>query len=110
MAQDDLARSIATQALRATQGVGIPWTQPLVDNQPMGSFWVRVSVPIYNGPSATAIGHELGREPSGYIVVNNSTGAVIFATAADQAGWGPSVIRLRVSVPWGETVASLLIA
>lgn len=101
----DHALAVANQALRATQGVGIPLTTPLVDNTPVGSFWARVgvSVPV----SGISIPITLTRPPSAFIVVDNNTNAIIYRTATDKLLANPNKIVLRSSV--SATVVSLLI-
>lgn len=94
----------AQTALLLTQNQGIPLNQPLVDNQRLGSFWVRANVSI---PQAgISLPHELGRLPSGFIVMNSTAGAVIYQTGTDQSSSTPTVIVLRAT---SDTVGIILI-
>jgi len=99
------ALNVATQALQATQGTGIPLTLPLVDKTPLGSFWVRVGVSI--PVAGISIPIQLPRVPSAWIVVDNNTNAILYRTAADKALANPNSITLRSSV--SATVVSLLV-
>lgn len=102
---EDPARSIAQQAFFATQSQGIPLNAPLVDNERLGSFWVRVGVSIPT--TGISVPHSLGRTPSGFIVVDNQTGSVIYRTIADRALATPASITLRAGI--SLAVATILI-
>ncbi len=95
----------ATQALRASQAVGIPLSDPLVDNTPLGSFWVRVGVTV--NTTNTTIPIQLPRTPSGFILFSTSAGAIVYEGSAGQAGWSGSQIIVRAYPT--ATVATLLI-
>lgn len=88
--------NVAWSALRQALG-GLQVNEPLLDKTPLGAgnFWVRVGVGISTG--ATNIPIELPRKPSGIIVVDNNTGAVVFRTASDVAQSGPSVYVCRAT-------------
>ena len=83
---------------------GIPLTMALVDNTPLGSFWVRVGVSVPH--TGISIPIQLPRTPTAFIVVDNSNGGVLYRTAADRVLANPNSITLR-SV--ADTVVSLLI-
>lgn len=99
------ANQEALSGFLASQQQGIPLSQPLVDQQRLGSFWVRVGVSIGTGP--TNVAHELGRTPSAFVVVNLDSANTIYATAGDSTLWSPTNITLRSSP--GAAVTSLLI-
>jgi hypothetical protein len=99
------ALNVAQQAFINTQNQGIPVNQPLIDQQRIGSFWARVGVSIPQ--TGISLPHSLGRQPSGFIVVNDQTGAVIYQSGTDLAASTPSVIVVRAKN--GNTVGTLLI-
>jgi hypothetical protein len=98
------ALSIGTQALLATSSVGIPWTEPLIDATPLGSFWCRVGVTIGTGDTNVVI--QLPRKPSGYIVVRRSNAGVIY-DGSTPANWTGTLITLR-STSAGNVVTILV--
>ena len=97
--------SIATNALIQASQNGIPWTLPLVDKSPMGSFWVRVGITV--GTGATNIAISLPRKPSGCITINSTAGTMIYQTAGDQAATTPSNFVCRST---SSTTAIILVA
>jgi hypothetical protein len=105
MAADQQALAVATQALHVANQVGVPWTKALIDNTPLGTFWVRVGVAV--GTTDTNIAIKLPRIPTGYIVVRSSNGATIFDGTSPATQWTGANITLRAS---GATVVTLLIA
>ncbi len=100
----DKALATATNALIAATQVGIPWTLPLVDKQPLGSFWVRVGVAV--GTGATAVAISLQRRPSGCITINSTGGNIVYQTAGDQAATTPASFVCRSLT---ATTATLLV-
>jgi len=97
------ALSVASQALQAVGGVGIPLTDTLIDGQQLGSFWVRVGVTV--GTTDTNVAIKLARKPSCYLVVRSSNGAGVF-DGTTPANWTGANITLRATA---STVVSLLI-
>ncbi len=95
---------VAAQALRNSQSLGLPILAPLIDNERIGSFWVRKAVAI--GTGDTVITHKLGRKPSIYLVGTNSNGGVIYDGSAGPSAWTPTSITLRATV---ATVATIVI-
>lgn len=94
--QDPEARNVAWSALRqAIAAIGV--ADPLVDNTPLGggAYWVRKGVFI--GAGQTLVPIQLPRTPSGVVIVDNDTGAVVFRTAADRAASGPSTYACRAT-------------
>jgi len=98
-----LALSTANKALHATQVIGLPFTGPLVDNTPLGSFWVRTNLTV--NVADTSVPIKLGRKPTAYIVVRSSNGAVVF-DGTTPAAWNGQLITLRATA---ATVVSVLI-
>lgn len=80
-------RNTALAALRSTQDVGIPLTAQMVSNTPLGSFWITGG---YVGTGATHLPIQLPRQPSGIIVVDNNSGAVVYRTASDVSATTPT--------------------
>ena len=97
--------SIATNALIQASQNGIPWTLPLVDKQPLGSFYVRVNVAV--GTGATNITISLPRKPSGCITINSTAGTMVYQTAGDQAATTPTTFVCRST---SSTTATMLVA
>ena len=98
------ALSVATQALRATQNLGIPFTIPLVDNTPLGSFWVRVNYSI--GTTATNVPIKLTRKPSGCLTYNSSAGTLVYQSPADVTATTPLIFVCRSN---SATTATILV-
>jgi hypothetical protein len=88
-------RNVAWSALRGVVGTGIPVNETLVDQESVGSFWVRSGV--YISTAQTLVPIRLPRTPSGLIVVDNDTGGVVYRTAADRAASGPSTYACRAT-------------
>jgi len=97
--------SQAKQALVNTQNQGIPLNAGLVDNTVLGSFWVRAGVSIPTG--GVSLAHQLGRKPSGIIVMNDQTGATIYQNGTDLENSDGSLVYLRTR--FGDTVGTILI-
>ena len=61
---------------------GIPFTEPLQDQTPLGSFWVRTGVSVMT--SATNVPISLPRNPSLFFW-NTDTNTTVYQTASDKA-------------------------
>lgn len=69
---------------------------PLVDNTLIGSFWTLLNRQI--GTGQTLLTMQLGRQPSGFLVIGNQGGGVAYATAGDVSLWTPSQFAVRATV------------
>jgi hypothetical protein len=92
---NDRAITVASQALQTAKSLGFPITQPLVDKETIGSFYVRVGVTIGTGDTNVAI--QLTRKPSAYSVLRSSNGGVVY-DGATPANWTGLNITLRSTV------------
>lgn len=101
---DQDLRNVAWSALRTALGA-VQVNEPLQDQTPLGggNYWVRKGVFIAAGQTLVPI--QLPRTPSGIIVVDNDTGAVVFRTAADRAASGPSTYACRATGAGASVVA-----
>ena len=105
VAETALARG--SQALQNTQSLGFPITGKLVDSTVLGSGYVRVGVWISAGTAQTTIPIQLGRVPSGIVIVDNNTGAVVYRTAADVAASGPTAYVCRATA--GVSITAIIV-
>jgi len=97
--------ALAQQSILKHNSEGIPQNQPLVDNTRLGSFWVRAGVSI---PAAgISLPHQLGRKPSGFIIVNDQAAGYPYQNGTDLAASTPTVLVVRAR--WNDTVATILV-
>ena len=66
----------------------------VVDDAPVGTFWMRVNVAIGTGNTNIRCG--LPRVPSGYIVTRNRAGGIV--QDGDTTQWAAGNINLKASV------------
>ncbi len=93
---------LADAAWRATQSQGIPLNNPLVDNQRLGSYWVRVGVALAAAPAVTNVAHQLGRVVSCWFVVDKNASADVYRNGAATA------TNLPLSASHAVTVSLLI--
>lgn len=88
-------RSISgTQAFLVALG-GVPLKEPIVDQEPLGDYWVRKGVFISAGfAGGFPVAINLPRKPS-FFFATSENGAVIYWNGADKAASTPSTIFLR---------------
>jgi hypothetical protein len=73
-------------------------TGPLQDNQHVGTMIACVARNIANANTDTAILHQLGRKPNGYIALRSSAGGVLYDASDGVASWTVAQIKLRATV------------
>lgn len=82
---------------------GVPLTEPLQDQTPLGSFWVRTGVSVMT--TATHVPISLPRSPSLFFW-NTDRGVTVYQTASDKAASTASDFVCRADL---STIATLVI-
>lgn len=99
-------KNVAWEALRQALA-SVQVVEPLQDRTALGggNYYVRVGTYISTGQTLVQI--QLPRTPSGCIVVDNSTGGVLFRNSADVAASGPSTFACRATAATSVTAIFL---
>ncbi|MGD0968661.1 MAG: hypothetical protein ABR949_10270 [Candidatus Aquilonibacter sp.] len=95
-------RNVAWQALREALAA-LQVVEPLQNKTALGggNYWVVTGQYISTGQTLVPI--QLPRTPSGIIVVDNSTGGVVFRNSTDVAASGPSTYACRATTATSVT-------
>lgn len=90
-----MPRAYDTKSYQNGLATSFPLNQALVDNTRIGSFWTLLSRTINLADTTFTIG--LGRKPSGYIVIRNVPGGIVYDGTNGGTDWSSSVIVVRAS-------------